>query len=76
MRITALLIRVADDTQIWSETYDRTIEDVFSVQTEIASNVVDALGVTLGASEREMMAGAPTDNMEAYDAYVSRQGVQ
>jgi non-specific serine/threonine protein kinase len=70
VRITALLIHVADDTQMWSDTYDRDIDDVFTVQTEIASNVVDELGVTLGAGEREKVAEAPTDNMEAYEAYV------
>jgi len=70
VRITPLLIRVKDDTQMWSQTYDRNIDDVFTVQTEIANNVVDALGVELGATEKEMLATVPTDNMEAYEAYI------
>jgi tetratricopeptide (TPR) repeat protein len=70
VRITSLLIRASDDTQLWSETYDRTIDDVFTVQTEIANKVVQSLGVTLGAEEHEMVASVPTENMEAYEAYI------
>jgi len=70
VRITPLLIRVSDDTQIWSQTYDRNVDDVFEVQTEIANNVVNALGVTLGTSEQEIVAAVPTNNMAAYEAYI------
>ena len=47
MRITAQLIRTADSTHLWSETYDRTLEDIFAVQDDIAQQVVKALEVTL-----------------------------
>ena len=50
VRITAQLIRASDGTQLWSETYDRTLEDVFKVQDEIASEVVDKLKLTLLAA--------------------------
>jgi serine/threonine protein kinase/tetratricopeptide (TPR) repeat protein len=66
VRITPQLIRVSDDTQVWSETFDREIDDIFQIQTDIATRVIDQLGVTLLGSERESIAGAPTENIEAY----------
>jgi adenylate cyclase len=47
LRITAQLIRATDSTHLWSETYDRTLEDVFAIQDDIAKRVTDALKVTL-----------------------------
>ena len=55
VRITPQLIRVSDDTHLWSETYDRQMDDIFEVQTEIASRVIDQLGVTLLGTEREIL---------------------
>jgi serine/threonine protein kinase len=52
IRITPQLIRVADDTHLWAETYDRTLDDVFEVQSEIAQAVVSSLGVALLPPER------------------------
>ena len=70
VRITPQLIRVDDDTHIWADTYDRTIEDIFEVQSEIAGRVIDQLGVTLLASERQAIGSRPTANLEAYQAYL------
>jgi non-specific serine/threonine protein kinase len=70
VRITPQLVRVADDTPVWSDTYDREVKDIFDVQTDIATHVVDALGVTLQASERANLAEKPTTNIEAYELYV------
>jgi TolB-like protein/Flp pilus assembly protein TadD len=70
VRVTPQLIRVADDTHVWSDTYDRDIDDLFSVQSEIATNVVRALGVTLLEPERNALEARPTENLEAYQAYV------
>jgi serine/threonine-protein kinase len=70
VRVTPQLIRVADDTHVWSDTYDREIEDLFSVQSEIATNVVRSLGVTLLEPERNVLEARPTENLEAYQAYV------
>jgi TolB-like protein len=69
VRITPQLVRVSDDTPVWTETYDREVKDIFDVQTDIATHVVDALGVTLHASERRSLEEQPTSNVEAYALY-------
>jgi TolB-like protein len=68
IRITPQLIRVADDSHLWAETYDRTLDDVFRVQSEIAQAVVDSLGVTLLPVERTGSRPC-TDSVDAYQAY-------
>jgi len=70
IRITPQLIRVSDDTYLWAETYDRVLDDVFKVQSEIAKQVTDQLGVTLAGSERAAVDLQPTDNLDAYQAYL------
>jgi len=70
VRITPQLIRVTDDSHLWADSYDRVIEDVFEIQSDIASKVVDQLGVSLGGSEREEVEARPTENLEAYQAYL------
>lgn len=70
VRITPQLIRVADDTYLWSDRYQRPLEDVFAVQSEIAVQVVSALNVTLLDSERATLEARPTDNLAAYNAYL------
>jgi len=70
VRITVQLIRASDSSHLWSQTYDRQLNDVFKVQDEIARAVVAALQVKLLPAERERLAAAPTVNAEAYDAYL------
>lgn len=70
VRVTPQLIRVADDTHLWSERYDRVLEDIFSVQSDIAANVIEQLNVTLLEPERRAVEAQPTENMEAYQAYL------
>ncbi len=72
VRITAQLIDVRTDTHLWSESYDRELEDIFAVQDEISGHIVRALKVTLGAGKQEVMAPAqkPTEDLEAYDQYL------
>jgi len=70
IRVTPQLIEVASDAHLWSDRYDRGLTSVFEVQAEIASQVVAALGVTLGNEERDQVERRPTDNMAAYDAYM------
>jgi TolB-like protein/Flp pilus assembly protein TadD/predicted Ser/Thr protein kinase len=70
VRITPQLIRVADDTHLWSERYDRVIEDIFKLQSDIAQQVIASLEVTLLEPEREALKAQPTDNMDAYNAYL------
>ena len=70
VRVTPRLIRVDDDTQVWTERYDRAMAGIFEVQSEIASKVVAQLGVSLGASAQKALAALPTRNMEAYQEYL------
>jgi serine/threonine protein kinase/TolB-like protein/Flp pilus assembly protein TadD len=70
VRITPQLVRTADDTQMWAESYDRVMEDVFDMQSEIASEVVAQLGVTLLEPERQELDTRPTENLEAYQAFL------
>jgi len=70
VRITAQLINVEDGYHLWSETYDRDLDDIFAIQEEIARKVADALKVTLlGEDEARITAQAVTD-MSAYDLYL------
>jgi serine/threonine protein kinase/tetratricopeptide (TPR) repeat protein len=70
VRITPQLIRVSDDTHLWSETYDRLFQDIFSIQSEIAEQVIQRLDITLSESENSSMQVRPTDNVVAYQAYL------
>jgi TolB-like protein/Flp pilus assembly protein TadD len=70
VRITAQLIRTSDSTHLWSQSYDRTLQDIFAVQDEIAGEVVDSLKVELlGADHRPVQAGG-TNDARAYEAYL------
>ena len=70
IRVTPQLIRVADDTHLWSERYDRELEQLFEVQSSIAGEVTSALNVTLLEPEQAAIDEQPTENMEAYQAYL------
>jgi len=70
VRVTPQLIRVSDDTHLWSDRYDAVLANIFQVQSDIAEQVVQALDITLLESERHAMGSRPTENMEAYDYYL------
>ncbi|UCE19574.1 MAG: protein kinase [Gemmatimonadota bacterium] len=70
VRITPQLIRVSDDTHLWAETYERIIDDIFTIQSDIAQKVTEQLGITLLDSERRSVEAKPTGNLEAYQAYL------
>jgi serine/threonine-protein kinase len=70
VRITPQLIRVSDDTHIWSERYDRVIDDIFTIQSDIAEKVIKQLHVTLLEPERRVLEAKPTENLDAYQAYL------
>jgi TolB-like protein/Flp pilus assembly protein TadD len=70
MRISTQLIRVSDDTYVWSETHERVLDDIFKVQYEIARAVVDRLGISLLPRERDALEARPTRNLEAYEAFL------
>jgi TolB-like protein len=72
VRITAQLIDALEDRHLWSETYDRELDDIFAIQDEIANAIVAALRGTLGVDEtpRVVMVRADTENLDAYQLYL------
>ena len=70
LRITAQLISVAGGHHLWSERYDRELEDVFAIQDEIAGNIVKALRVVLSEDEKRAIEKVATVNIQAYDFYL------
>jgi len=66
VRITAQLIDVSTDTHLWSDTYDRKLEDIFAIQDEIAVNIFEALKVSLALEAKQ----SPTRNLDAYTLYL------
>jgi serine/threonine-protein kinase len=70
VRITPQLIRVSDDTHVWSNTYEREITEIFTVQADIATQIASALDVTLRDDEWEAVTQHPTRNIDAYQAYL------
>ncbi len=70
LRINAQLIDAANEFPLWSERYDREMEDVFAVQDEIAQKIAAALRITLSPQEQEALKAKPTENPHAYDLYL------
>ncbi|HEV8537929.1 MAG TPA: protein kinase, partial [Bacteroidota bacterium] len=70
VRVNPALIKVSDATQVWSQPYEAVLSDVFTMQSDIATQVANALGVTLLQPERKTLEATHTDNPEAYDAYL------
>jgi serine/threonine-protein kinase len=70
VRITAQLINTADGYHLWSERYDRDVEDVFAIQDEIARTIVDRLKVNLTTAEDQAFGKRQTENLEAYELYL------
>jgi TolB-like protein/Flp pilus assembly protein TadD len=70
LRITVQLIRAEDGSHLWSRRYDRKLKDLFSIQDEIATSVVDALALKLPDSTQRRLVQKRTDNVAAYDAYL------
>jgi TolB-like protein/Tfp pilus assembly protein PilF len=76
LRVTAQLNDVANGYHLWSERYDRQLEDVFAIQDEIAGNIVRALRVVLGEDEKRAIEKAPTENVQAYEYYLRGRQIQ
>jgi tetratricopeptide (TPR) repeat protein len=64
------LIKATNDSQLWADTFDRKLTDIFSVETDVAKAIADQLQAKLTGQEEEVIASKPTDNPEAYDAYL------
>jgi len=70
VRINVQLIKAANDSHLWAETFDRRLTDIFSVESEVAKAIADQLRAHLSGQEEQVIAARPTDNPEAYDAYL------
>src|SRR5881398_1855984 len=70
VRVNVQLIKAATDSHLWSDTFDRKLTDVFSVEGEVATAVADQLRAKLTGQEEQVIAAKPTDNPQAYDAYL------
>ncbi|MDQ2824622.1 MAG: hypothetical protein M3R29_04160 [Verrucomicrobiota bacterium] len=70
VRVNVQLINTANDEHLWANNYDRDLTDVFAIQTDLAHEIANALQAKLSPSEKEQIARKPTENGEAYLAFV------
>src|SRR6476620_5229815 len=75
VRVNVQLINAEDDQHIWSDVYDRDLTDVFAIQTDLAKKIADELHAKLSPSEKEQIARKPTENGEAYLAFVQAHNI-
>ena len=75
VRVNVQLIDAASDDHLWAETYDRTLEDVFAVETEVAQKIASSLQAQLTRDERAALTKKPTDNPAAYDAFLKARSL-
>ena len=69
VRVNVQLIKAANDSHLWADTFDRKLTDIFAVESEVAKAIADQLQAKLTGREEQVIAAKPTDNPEAYDAY-------
>ena len=70
VRVNVQLIKAANDSHLWGDTFDRKLTDIFSVESEVAKAIADQLRAKLTGQEEQAIAAKPTDNPQAYDAYL------
>jgi len=70
VRVNVQLIKAANDSHLWGDTFDRKLTDIFSVESEVAKAIAEQLRAKLTGQEEQVIAAKPTDNVEAYDAYL------
>src|SRR5438445_2496437 len=70
VRVNAQLIKAANDSHLWADTFDRKLTDIFSVESEVAKAIADQLRAKLTGREEQVIAAKSTDNPQAYDAYL------
>jgi len=70
VRVNVQLIKAANDSHLWADTFDRKLTDIFSVESEVAKAIAEQLRAKLTGQEKQVIAAKPTDNVEAYDAYL------
>jgi TolB-like protein/Tfp pilus assembly protein PilF len=70
LRVTAQLVNITNGFHLWSDTYNRELKDIFSIQDEIASTIADKLKLTLLSDEKTRLGKHSTENLEAYNLYL------
>jgi serine/threonine protein kinase/Tfp pilus assembly protein PilF len=70
VRVNVQLIKAADNSHLWADTFDRKLTDILSVESEVAKAIADQLRAKLTGQEEQVIAAKATDNPEAYDAYL------
>ena len=70
VRVNVQLIKAANDSHLWADTFDRKLTDIFSVESEVAKAIAEQLRAKLTGQEEQVIAAKPTDNVEAHDAYL------
>src|SRR5881409_3325492 len=70
VRVNVQLVNAQTDSQLWAETYDRKLNDIFSVESEIAKRIAESLQAKLTGREEQALTAKPTNNPEAYDTYL------
>jgi serine/threonine protein kinase/Tfp pilus assembly protein PilF len=70
VRVNVQLIKAANDSHLWADTFDRKLTDIFSVESEVAKAIADQLRAKLTGQEEQVIAAKPTENPEAYDSYL------
>ena len=70
VRVNVQLIKAANDSHLWADTFDRKLTDIFSVESEVAKAIADQLRAKLTGQEEQVITAKPTDNVEAYDVYL------
>ncbi len=70
VRVNVQLIKATNDSHLWADTFDRKLIDVFFVESEVAKAIAEQLRVHITGPEQQVLAAKPTENMEAYDAYL------
>jgi tetratricopeptide (TPR) repeat protein len=70
VRVNVQLIKAVNDSHLWADTFDRKLTDIFSVESEVAKAIADQLRAHLTGQEEQVITSKPTDNSEAYDAYL------
>jgi serine/threonine protein kinase/Tfp pilus assembly protein PilF len=70
VRVNVGLINARTNSHLWADTYDRKLTDIFGVESEIAKRIAESLQAKLSGHEEELIADKPTDNLDAYDAYL------
>jgi TolB-like protein/Tfp pilus assembly protein PilF len=76
VRVSAQLIDARTDTHVWADHYDRPLDDVFAIQSEIAQMIADQLKAKLSTTEKAALAQKPTSDLEAYDLYVRAKSLR